>query len=373
MIQQIIQGIDKLPQILKEVGSKKLFLVVDSSFPFLNIKDTIEALNVEKIVFSNFTPNPIYQDVCKGIDLLRVEKCDCILAVGGGSAIDVAKCIKLAVLAKEGKDAIIPPLVSSCVEIDGSKLPFVAIPTTAGTGSESTHNAVMYFDGAKQTVTNDGVLPDYALLEPSVLITLPLYQKKCTMMDALCQGIESWWSVNSTGESNEYSRKTIELIMANWEKYIFEDDLEAAAQIMLGANYGGKAINITQTTAAHAMSYKITSLYKLPHGHAVAVCLPEIWEYMLSNMDQCKDERGVKYLADIFNKIAYAMGAESPMEAIAIFRDMMEKMELQNPIAGNREEELDILNKSVNPVRLKNNPVCLLEEITYNLYNKILS
>lgn len=192
-------------------------------------------------------------------------------------------------------------------------------------------------------------------------------------MDALCQGIESWWSVNSTGESNEYSRKTIELIMANWEKYIFEDDLEAAAQIMLGANYGGKAINITQTTAAHAMSYKITSLYKLPHGHAVAVCLPEIWEYMLSNMDQCKDERGVKYLADIFNKIAYAMGAESPMEAIAIFRDMMEKMELQNPIAGNREEELDILNKSVNPVRLKNNPVCLLEEITYNLYNKILS
>ena len=110
--------------------------------------------------------------------------------------MDVAKCIKLAVLSKEGNDAIIPPLVNTQVEIDGTKIPFIAIPTTAGTGSESTHNAVMYYQGAKQTVTNDGILPDYALLEPSVLKSLPLYQKKCTMMDALCQGIESWWSVN---------------------------------------------------------------------------------------------------------------------------------------------------------------------------------
>jgi alcohol dehydrogenase class IV len=98
----------------------------------------------------------------------------------------VAKCIKLAVLAKEGNAAIIPPLVNTRVACDGAKLPFIAIPTTAGTGSESTHNAVMYYEGAKQTVTNDGVLPDYAILEPSVLKTLPLYQKKCTMLDALC-------------------------------------------------------------------------------------------------------------------------------------------------------------------------------------------
>ena len=213
-MQQIIKGIEKLPQMLKDVNCKKLFLVVDSSFPFLNIKDAIEALEVEKVFFSDFTPNPLYEQVCRGIDLLKAEMCDTILAVGGGSAIDVAKCIKLAVLAKEGNDTIIPPLVTTRVECNSVKLPFVAIPTTAGTGSESTHNAVVYYENAKQTVTNDGVLPDYAILEPSVLKTLPLYQKKCTMMDALCQGIESWWSVNSTEESYEYSRKAIELIMA---------------------------------------------------------------------------------------------------------------------------------------------------------------
>lgn len=372
-MQKIINGIAQLPAILKEVGCEKLFLVVDSSYPFLNIKDAIEALPVkERVMFSDFTPNPLYEQVCNGIELLKTSNCDTIFAVGGGSAIDVAKCIKLAVLAKEGNAAIIPPLVSTRVTCDGAKLPFIAIPTTAGTGSESTHNAVMYYEGAKQTVTNDGVLPDYAVLEPSVLKTLPLYQKKCTMMDALCQGIESWWSVNSTEESYEYSRKTIELIMANWRKYIFENDDEAAKQIMLAANYGGRAINITQTTAAHAFSYKITSLYKLPHGHAVAVCLPEIWEYMIGHMDKCIDSRGKEYLNGIFAEISNSMGCENSIQAIVVFRKMMTEMDLNNPEAGNREEEIGVLSHSVNPVRLKNNPVALEQEVIYKLYNSII-
>ena len=373
MEQKIIQSIDKLSDILQEVECRKLFLVVDSSYPFLNIKDAIEALPIkEKVKFSDFTPNPLYEQVCNGIELLKQTQCDTILAVGGGSAIDVAKCIKLAVLAKEGNAALIPPLVNTRVECDGKKLPFIAIPTTAGTGSESTHNAVMYYQGAKQTVTNDGVLPDMAILEPSVLKTLPLYQKKCTMLDALCQGIESWWSVNSTEESYEYSRKTIELIMADWHKYIFENDAEAAANIMLGANYGGRAINITATTAAHAMSYKITSLYKLPHGHAVAIGLPEIWQYMLDHMDKCIDSRGEAYLSEIFSQIVSAMGCHTPAEAIAEFREMLAEMDIQNPISDNRISDIGLLASSVNPIRLKNNPVELDNQAIKQLYEIII-
>lgn len=370
MNQKILNGISHLREALE--GATKVFLVCDSSFPFLNIKEDIENMGKPHVLFSDFTPNPLYEDVCKGIDLFQITKCDSILAVGGGSAIDVAKCIKLAVLAKEGNASLIPPLVSTRVECDGSRIPFVAIPTTAGTGSESTHNAVMYYEGAKQTVTNDGVLPDYAILEPSVLKTLPMYQKKCTMMDALCQGIESWWSVNSTKESYEYSRKTIELIMANWRKYIFENDDEAAKQIMLAANYGGRAINVTQTTAAHAMSYKITSLYGLPHGHAVAVCLPEIWEYMIANIDKCIDGRGQEYLVGIYDQIAKAMGAESPEEAVVLFRQIMVEVDLKNPVAVNREEEVESLSTSVNPVRLKNNPVIIDKDDSLLLYNLIV-
>ncbi len=369
-MQVIYNGIENLSKALED--ATKVFLVCDSSFPYLNIKDDIENMGVPHVVFSDFTPNPRYEEVCKGIDTFQITKCDTLLAVGGGSAIDVAKCIKLAVLAAEGNDAIIPPLVNTRVQCDGTKLPFIAIPTTAGTGSESTHNAVMYYEGAKQTVTNDGILPDIAILEPKVLKTLPLYQKKCTMLDALCQGIESWWSVNSTEESYEYSRKTIEFIMDNWRKYIFENDDEAAAKIMLGANYGGRAINITATTAAHAMSYKITSLYKLPHGHAVAVCLPEIWQYMIGHMEKCFDTRGSEYLSDIFNRIAVAMSFQTPSEAIAKFRNMLQEMDIQNPASEHLPSDINLLTSSVNPIRLKNNPVELDVETIKQLYEIIV-
>ena len=370
MKQEILNGIKHLPEVLKT--TKKTFIVCDSSYPFLSIKDYIEGMGIPHVNFSDFTPNPLYEQVCKGIDLFQITKCDTILAVGGGSAIDVAKCIKLAVLAKEGNGAIIPPLVNTLVECDGTKIPFVAIPTTAGTGSESTHNAVMYYEGAKQTVTNDGILPDYAILEPSVLKTLPSYQKKCTMLDALCQGIESWWSVNSTEESYEYSHKAIELIMANWRKYIFDNDDEAAANIMWGANYGGKAINITATTAAHAMSYKLTSLYKLPHGHAVAIGLPNIWEYMTAHMDECIDPRGNDYLMGIFNQIATALGSKSIEGAISDFRSMLDALEIGCPHSENRDADLDILSHAVNPIRLRNNPVGLNVKAIRRIYEIIV-
>ena len=373
IMQKIVNGTERLPEILEGIGCKRLFLVVDSSYSFLSIKEAIEALPVtEKVWFSNFTPNPLYEQVCEGIALLKVSRCDAILAVGGGSAIDVAKCIKLAELAEEGNAAVIPPLVSQRLPIDGSKIPLIAIPTTAGTGSESTHNAVMYYKGVKQTVTNDGVLPDYAVLEPSVLKTLPLYQKKCTMMDAFCQGIESWWSVNSTDESKAYSRKAVELIMANWQKYIFENNGEAATQIMLAANYGGRAINIAQTTAPHAMSYKLTSLYGLPHGYAVALCLPHVWHYMLTHQNECVDDRGIEYLNELFLTIASEMGCDTVNGAVNRFTMMLDELGLMRTVKAKNADDLMVLSNSVNPVRLKNNPVGLSNEAINTIYSKII-
>jgi alcohol dehydrogenase class IV len=161
--------------------------------------------------------------------------------------------------------------------------------------------------------------------------------------------------------------------MAHWRNYIFENDDEAAKQIMLAANYGGRAINITQTTAAHAFSYKITSLYKLPHGHAVAVCLPVIWKYMIGNFTRCIDSRGIDYLERIFNEISSAMGCSNPIEAIDLFENMMTEMNLHNPVAGERDVELTALSTSVNPVRLKNNPIQIDEETAKTLYNSILA
>ena len=363
-MQRIIRGISNLDKIV--CNSKKVLLVCDTSFPFLNIKEEIEAMRVPYVTFSDFTPNPLYEDVCKGVELFHSENCDTILAVGGGSSIDVAKCIKL--YCKMATDKI---YLEQEYKDTGVKL--IAIPTTAGTGSESTRYAVIYYDGKKQSVTHDSIVPDVAILEPKVLKTLPLYQKKCTMLDSLCQGIESWWSVNSTDESKEYSKIAVETIMKWWHEYIFDNTDESAMHIMEAANYAGRAINITQTTAPHAFSYKITSMYGLPHGHAVAVCLPVIWEYMLENMDKCIEQRGEQYLQSVFVSMSNSMGFSTPMEAIANFRTMMGEMEMQNPVSENKVGDIEILSQSVNPVRLKNNPVEIDISAIINIYDAVIN
>ena len=92
-MQVIYKGISHLRESLED--SRKVLLVCDSSFPFINIKDDIENMGTPYVVFNDFTPNPLYEDVCKGVDLFQITKCDTILAVGGGSSLDVAKCIKL--------------------------------------------------------------------------------------------------------------------------------------------------------------------------------------------------------------------------------------------------------------------------------------
>lgn len=362
-MQKILKGIGSLAEALE--GSAKVLLVCDSSFPFLNIKEDIEQIDTPYVVFDQFTPNPLYEDVCKGVDLFRNTKCDTILAVGGGSSLDVAKCIKLYSQMDKGKLYLEQEYKDTGVKL-------IAIPTTAGTGSESTRYAVIYYDDKKQSVTHESIIPDVAILEPKVLKTLPLYQKKCTMMDALCQGIESWWSVNSTDESKTLSKEAVETITKWWRAYIFENTDEAAEHIMRAANLAGQAICITQTTAAHAFSYKITSLYKLPHGHAVAVGLPVIWEYMTGHMEKCIDVRGTEYLTAVFSAIAQAMGCATTKDAIEHFRDMMTEMALTKPVSDNRAEELKILSTSVNPVRLKNNPVYLDETTIASLYNNIV-
>lgn len=362
-MQTIFHGIEHLSEALE--GSLKVLLVCDSSFDFLYIKDEIEHMNVPHVVFNDYTPNPLYEDVCKGVDLFQITKCDTILAVGGGSSLDVAKCIKLYCQMDKNKLYLEQ-------EYNDTGVKLIAIPTTAGTGSESTRYAVIYYDEKKQSVTHESIIPDVAILEPKVLKTLPLYQKKCTMMDALCQGIESWWSLNSTDESKKLSKESVETIMQWWYEYIFENTDESAQHIMHAANLAGRAICITQTTAAHAFSYKITSLYKLPHGHAVAVCLPEIWEYMMIHIDKCIDARSKDYMADIFFQISHAMGCKTPEHAILLFREMMKEMGLRNPVSIDREEELKLLSTSVNPVRLKNNPVLITKETALSLYSIIL-
>lgn len=329
-------------------GSRKVLLVCDSSYPFISIGPRVESaisgVGSPLLKFSDFASNPLEESVLKGVDLFTKEGCDTLVAVGGGSSIDVAKCIKLYAKAPETK--------------------LIAIPTTAGTGSESTRFAVIYAQGKKQSITDDCIVPDFAILEPSVLESLPLYQKKCTMMDALCQGLESWWSVNSTDASRTISCRAVQMILSNWHEYLASGGTHLSGGVaMEAANLAGQAICITQTTAPHAFSYKLTSMYGLPHGHAVAICLPEIWDFMLANIEKCSDPRGAQYLQGVFEEISQLITPEG-------FRALLTELELTAPSAA--EGDIAILAASVNPIRLANNPVPISQQEAGEIYSRIL-
>ena len=302
-------------------------MVCDAAFDSLNIE-----LPISFARFSDYSSNPRLEDVKAGVKALRGNNCDCIVAIGGGSSIDTAKCIKF------------------YSHVD---LPLMAVPTTSGTGSEATHFAVIYKNGKKHSIADERLMPDYVILQPQLLKTLPAYQRKCTMLDALCQAIESWWSRMATPESIEYSKTAIKLLLDNMDSYLKNED-EGNNNMLRASNLAGKAINITTTTAPHAMSYKLTSLYGLPHGHAVALCLPKVWRYM-----------------ENFDHIANALGKKNHEEAVLFLEDLMQRLGIIPPKIADYDD-LDVLAASVNIQRLRNNPVRLSRDTIKKLYKEIL-
>ncbi|MGN0375922.1 MAG: phosphonoacetaldehyde reductase, partial [Butyrivibrio sp.] len=295
--------------------------------------------------------NPEYESVDKGVEIFNQNRCDMIAAVGGGSAIDVAKCIKLYSGRKEA-------------------VKFMAIPTTAGTGSEATRYAVIYRNGEKMSVSDEGCIPDLVILDGKNLSTLPEYHRKSSMLDALCHGLESFWSVHSTEESRAYSAQAITQILKYADSYLSNEE-KGNKQMLLAANTAGKAINITQTTAGHAMCYKLTGLFGISHGHAAAICVSALWKYMLENTDKCVDPRGKEYLESVFNSIAKAMGVGTANAAVKKYDMFLHSLNLKHDFTLG-EKYQDVLCRSVNGERLRNNPVSLGDEKIKFLYKKIL-
>lgn len=358
---------ERLDGYLLMSGIRRLMLVCGDSVHNIGIGSYFasmeERIGVRIVRFGDFASNPLYDSVVSGTDVFRKERCDAVIAVGGGSAIDVAKCIKLFSNMDPGRNYLQQEVVPNLI-------PLIAVPTTAGTGSEATRFAVIYNKGEKCSVTHDSCIPSVVVLDASLLISLPLYQRKATMLDALCHGIESYWSIHSTAESRGYAETAIRMILGNYEAY-FMNEPSGNEAMLSAAHLAGKAINITQTTAGHAMSYKMVSLYHISHGHAVALCMSELWPYMARHTERCRDPRGKEYLDTVFCRLAAAFGCETQEKAFERFRILV-KDDCRMEIPAAREGDYSELTRTVNLDRLKNNPVELDKAALNTLYRSIL-
>ena len=297
----------------------------------------------------------------EGLNVLKKNNCDSIIAIGGGSCIDVAKGIKL-FIPMQGKDYLNQ-------ELKDVDLEFLALPTTAGTGSESTRFSVFYYKNEKQSFSHETIIPNACILNSDFLNDLSEYQKKATLLDAFCQAIESYWSVNSIEESKKYAKVAIKLFLDNYKGYI-NNNVNTYSNIMLASNLAGRAINITQTTAPHAMSYKLTTLYNITHGNAVSLSLPKVLEYIINNLDKAQDVRGKEYLNNTLIELTNIFKVDNKFELFKEIERIIKDFDLKVPIA--KKEDIDILASSVDIARLKNNPVVLSREEVKKIYKKIL-
>ncbi|MCM1256274.1 MAG: phosphonoacetaldehyde reductase [Roseburia sp.] len=327
---------------------------------FLFLKKYCDESGVQLTIFQDFESNPDYGSVRKGVSLFREHRYDLLIAVGGGSAIDVAKCIKTCCEVRDD---------GRVVTDQSSGIPFLAVPTTAGTGSEATGFAVIYKNGVKISAMCENMLPKYVLLDGKNLDTLPLKQRRAALADALCHAVESYWSVRSTGESKKYARRALKILLENAEAY-FSGDERAQDSVLQAANLAGKAIQITQTTAAHAMCYKLTSMFHIPHGRAAFLCLPEVWEYMDEHKSQCVDGRGGSYLEAVFFEIACMFGCGNVRDGAARLKEMRKKWGLEMNVRPDFPM-IESLAGSVNVERLANTPVRLNREDLTKIYRNI--
>ena len=351
-----LNSLDCLWDLVDEMKVQRIFLVASkSAFKGSKFKEILNDLKKSKkiesvYIFSDFENNPKCEDVIEGVKLFKEGNWDAIISYGGGSTIDVAKLIKYFSCIKDDVHAELFPV---------QEVPHVAIPTTCGTGAEATHFAVMYCNGEKHSIESGDILPEYVVIDPMVLVTLPDRALASSIVDSLAQGIESYWSINSTDESKVYSMKCILLVMENYLKAFRERDIDSLSKLAKASNFSGKAINIAKTTAAHAMSYVLTSKYGIPHGQAVMILLPHVYEFNAQIKGEICDPRGKEYVEKVIRELNELLCVRSPEEAKAKLKDIMTSLNLETRLSEITSLKIDIqdLASSVNLERLKNNPI----------------
>jgi len=355
-----LNSIKSLKSILEEFSAKKLFLVTGkTSYIKSGAKELLDNLITDYEVqrFWDFDQNPKLKDLKRGVETFNRDNYDVVIAVGGGSVIDMAKLINFSAV----NNLNIQEYLKNPQADIRKPNPLIAIPTTSGSGSEATQFAVFYLDATKYSLDNKYILPDIAIVDPCLTMSMPKYITATTALDALSQAIESYWSINANDESKKFAREAIELIISNLISAVNEPNISARLTMAKAANLAGKAINITRTTASHAVSYPLTSYFGIPHGHAVALTLPAMLEYNAGvNDDDVLDPRGCKYVQKTINEITCLWGKNGTGATKQAISDLMQKAGLETRLSRlgvNSQKDIEtIINNSFNSGRTKNNP-----------------
>jgi len=276
-----VNALNQLADLTAELGGRRVFLVADPGLHKAGIIKQAEAIlakaKISHTLYDKVTPEPGLKLADQGVKLAKKNKSDCVIGIGGGSALDIAKAVSI-LLTNGGK-------AEDYLGLDRIKLPGVPkimIPTTAGTGAEVTFTAVFINEktNSKGGMNGDPLYPDAAILDPALTLSLPPNVTAATGIDAFTHALEAFVSTQAHAISDIYALEAITLISNNLgAAYANGSNLEARSAMLLGSLLGGKALATAGVGLVHAMAYPLGGMFNTAHGLANAVLLPYVAEY----------------------------------------------------------------------------------------------
>ncbi len=292
---RIVAGPDSIEQIadiVKDYGASRVLIISDKGVARAGLIDRpkalLEAAGIAVSILDDTPPEPEVEQANAIVTAAKNSGCDMVVGIGGGSAMDVAKLTAVLL----NNDVTLRELLDKA-PIPRRGLPTLMIPTTAGTGSETTPNSIVLVpeDELKVGIVSPKLMPDCVILDPKMTLGLPPAITASTGMDALCHAIECYTSKKGNPFSEMIALKAISLITRSIRRaFNTGTDIDARHDMLLGAMYGGMCIATSSTTAVHALAYPLGGKYRIAHGVSNAILLPFVMRFnAVGNEDKFRD------------------------------------------------------------------------------------
>ncbi|MBQ8960948.1 MAG: iron-containing alcohol dehydrogenase [Ruminococcus sp.] len=353
---EIIFGNGKLSLLPELLGGARSPLIVTAPF-FLEkgpVKELAERLSGG--TYTQVSENPDVSEVNECSRLIREDGFDIIIAVGGGSVMDLAKAASVRV-----EDIREYHGTGKPVPLE-DRLPLIAVPTTAGTGSEVTCVSVLTEreTGKKCPIVSDGFFPKLALIDPELTVSMPPHITACTGIDVLCHSIEGYWSRGHQPICDELAVHAAKTVF-KWlpKAYSQPEDLQAREKMAEASMFAGLAFSLPKTTASHACSFPLTSIYGIPHGEACGLTLD-----LFARVNR-EDPR----TAVLAERLGFGSVEELADQILALKKLLCLRISIADLISSDQQIN-ELVQKSHHP-NLQNNPVQITDRILYSIYDQL--
>ncbi len=355
----------------RELGMKTVLIVCDPTMmslgPVQELEEGLSEVGLGTAIFDKCIENPTEKEVDEGTKVYNGEGCDGLISIGGGSVIDVAKAIRV-VAGFGGSILDYDILKGGMKKIDGSMAPHIAIPTTAGTGSEATISSVIIDTSrkVKTVIFSPHLMSSSALLDPELTLTLPETPTAATGLDAFIHALEAFVSRMENPLSDGVCRTNFELVGRSLKKAVEDgSDVEARGDMLMASLLGGMALTLTGIGVVHALSHQLTSTFGIAHGMANSLMLPHVMRFNAP----VAESRYVEALR--------IMGFEagSADEAADVMAQFAKELGLPGNLSelGVKEESLGHLAEdALADIALRTNPVKCEKEDLLDLYRKAM-